>query len=116
MKLTVGQLVAVQSIGLFAGSFAEAQQPGQTFRVGLVFVATPVSQMAGPEPAHPSVRAFLHEMRRLGHVEGRNLIFERRSAEGRADRFDAILADLFHLEMDVIVTAGADLPRKRRSG
>ncbi len=111
MKLIVGKLVAILSVGLFAGALAEAQQPGQIFRVGLVFVSAPVSQMAGPEPAHPSARTFLHEMRRLGYVEGRNLIFERRSAEGQPDRFDGILADLFRLKMDVIVTAGNDLPR-----
>ena len=96
MKLTVGKLAAVLSIGLFAGSLAEAQQTGQVFRVGLVFVAAPVAQMAGPEPTHPSARAFLHEMRRRGYIEGRNLVFEPRSAEGRADRFDGIFADLFN--------------------
>jgi putative ABC transport system substrate-binding protein len=51
-------------------------------------------------------------------VEGKNFVFERRSAEGIAERFDHILADLLRLKMDVIVTAGNDLPRlaKRMTG
>jgi len=96
---------------LFGGARAEAQESQRTYRVGLVFVASPISQMLGPEPVHPSVRAFLHEMRRRGYVEGKNLVFERRSAEGLIERFDGILAELLDLKMDVIVTAGNDLPR-----
>jgi putative ABC transport system substrate-binding protein len=96
---------------LLAAPLAHAQRPGHTHRVGLVFVASPISQMTGPEPAHPSVRAFLHELGRRGYVEGRNLVFERRSAEGRVDRLDDLVAELLRLKMDVIVTAGNDLPR-----
>jgi putative ABC transport system substrate-binding protein len=59
--------------------------------------------MLGAEQVHPSVRAFLHELRRRGYVEGENLLLERRSAEGRVE--------LLRLNMDVIVTAGNDLPR-----
>ena len=46
-------------------------------------------------------------MRALGYVEGQNLIFERRSAEGRPERFGDIVAELVQLKADVIVTAGA---------
>ena len=111
MKLRAGPMVVAVMLVLLAGPVAHAQHPGETYRVGLVFVASPISQMAGPEPVHPSVRAFLHEMRRLGYVEGRNLVFERRPAEGQIDRLDDLLADLLRLNMDVIVTAGNDLPR-----
>ena len=96
---------------LFVPSLAEAQQPRATYRVGLVFVASPIAQMLGAEPVHPSVRAFLHELRRRGYVEGENLVFERRSAEGKAERIDGILQELLRLKMDVIVTAGNDVPR-----
>jgi putative ABC transport system substrate-binding protein len=104
-------LVVALSLVLLTAPRAQAQPPGPVYRVGLAFVASPIAQMAGPDPVHPSVRAFLHEMRRRGYVEGKNFVFERRSAEGIAERFDDILADLLRLKMDVIVTAGNDLPR-----
>jgi putative ABC transport system substrate-binding protein len=45
-------------------------------------------------------------LRLLGYVEGQNLILERRSAEGRFERFGAIVSELVSLKADVIVTAG----------
>jgi putative tryptophan/tyrosine transport system substrate-binding protein len=84
---------------LFVPSLAEAQQPRPVYRVGLVFVASPIAQMLGTEPTHPSVRALLHELRRRGYVEGENLVFERRSAEGKAERIDGILHELLRLKI-----------------
>ena len=43
-------------------------------------------------------------LRALGYVEGQNLILERRSAEGRVERFGDIVAELVRLKADVIVT------------
>jgi putative ABC transport system substrate-binding protein len=114
VRLLAKALVVALSLVLPSAPLAHAQPPGPVYRVGLAFVASPIEQMAGPEPVHPSVRAFVHEMRRRGYIEGKNLVFERRSAEGIAERFDHILADLLRLKMDVIVTAGNDLPRLAR--
>ena len=83
-----------------------AQQPGKVYRVGLILTTSPVSEMAGPNPVHPLVRAFLHTLRSLGYVEGQNLVFERRSAEGKFERFAEIVAELVRLKTDVIVTVG----------
>jgi ABC-type uncharacterized transport system substrate-binding protein len=60
--------------------------------------------MAGPEPVHAALKAFLLGMRALGHVEGQNLIVERRSAEGQYERFGDIVAELVRLKVDVILT------------
>jgi hypothetical protein len=62
--------------------------------------------MAGPAPIHPLVKAFVEALRNLGYVEGHNLVVERRSAEGRFERFGKILAELVGGKVDVIVTAG----------
>src|SRR5713101_876937 len=86
----------------------EAQQAGKVYRVGLIFTTSPVSEMAGPEPVHPLARAFVRGLRALGYVEGQNLILDRRSAEGRYERFGDIVAELVRLKADVIVTV-ADL-------
>jgi putative tryptophan/tyrosine transport system substrate-binding protein len=48
-------------------------------------------------------------LRRLGYVEGENLILERRSAEGHFERYHEIIADLVRLDVDVIVTVGESM-------
>jgi hypothetical protein len=78
----------------------EAQQAGKVYRVGLVFTTAPVSEMIGPDPVHPLVRSFLDELRTLGYVQGRNLVFEPRSAEGKFERFREILEGLVRLNAD----------------
>jgi putative tryptophan/tyrosine transport system substrate-binding protein len=102
--------------GIFVVPFAaEAQQVGKIYRVGLIAAGSPVSEMAGPEPAHPWIRVFVHSLRALGYVEGQNLILERRSAEGHNERFGDIVAELVSLKADVIVTVSgpAALAAKR---
>ena len=64
-----------------------AQQAAKVYRVGLVANAAPVSELAGPDPAGLTFRAFVHGLRALGYVEGQNLVLERRSAEGKSGRF-----------------------------
>ena len=89
----------------------QAQQVGKVHRVGLIFTTSPVSEMVGSEPVHPSARAFVQGLRALGYVEGKNLILERRSAEGRFERFGDIVAELVRLKTDVIVAPGDVAPR-----
>ena len=80
---------------LFAAQLnANVQQAHKVRRVALIASTTPVAEMAGPEPLNPFTRAFLHELRVLGYIEGRNLIIERRSAEGRPERYSEIAAEL----------------------
>jgi putative ABC transport system substrate-binding protein len=45
-------------------------------------------------------------LRDLGYVEGRNILIEYRWAEGKYERFPALIAELIALKVDVIVTAG----------
>jgi putative ABC transport system substrate-binding protein len=96
---------------LAAPRAAEAQQVGKVYRVGLIVSTSPVSEMAGSEPIHPSIRAFVQGLRALGYVEGQNLILERRSAEGRFERFGDIVTELVRLKTDVIVAPGDLIPR-----
>ena len=69
-------------------------QSSKVYRVGLALTTSPLSEMAGPDPIQPSVRAFVHGLRDLGYVEGQNLILERRSAEGHPERYREIFEDL----------------------
>jgi putative ABC transport system substrate-binding protein len=84
---------------------AKAQPAGKVYRVGLVLSPSPLSVMVGPNPPHPHVRAFLQGLRDRGYVEGKNIIIERRSGEGRVERLRQVPAELVRLQMDVIVVA-----------
>ena len=99
--------IVALSGGLLAGPLAaEAQLAGKVWRIGLVFTTAPVDQMSGLRPVHPLVRSFLDELRALGYVQRRNLVFEPRSAEGRFERFREILEGLVSLKVDVLVVNG----------
>ena len=45
-------------------------------------------------------------LRDLGYVEGKNLVIERRWADGKYERFNELAAELVRLKVDVIVTTG----------
>jgi len=49
-------------------------------------------------------REFRQGLRDLGYVEGENIRFEFRSAEGHLDRLPELAAELVRLKVDVIVT------------
>jgi putative ABC transport system substrate-binding protein len=55
----------------------------------------------------PRIGAFLQGLRDLGWIEGRNLLFEWRFAEGQLKRLAELAADLARTGVDVIVTAAA---------
>jgi putative ABC transport system substrate-binding protein len=85
--------------GLFSPVTAEAEQATKIARIG--YLAT---NLAGTPPA--SHVAFLEGLRDLGYVEGRNVVIEYRVAEGKVERFPALLAELIALKVDVIVAPG----------
>lgn len=80
---------------------ARAQQPIKIYRIG--FLASDPTI-----PAQPAGQAFLDGLRESGLVEGKNIIIERRFAEGRIDRFDSLAAELVRLKLDVMVTSSAE--------
>ena len=49
---------------------------------------------------------FFAKLTELGYVEGKNLLVERRPAEGHPDRLPDLAAELVRAHVDVIVTAG----------
>ena len=73
---------------------AEAQAQSKIYRIGEL--------TARPGLRRPS-EAFPRAIRELGYVEGKNIAFELRSAEGRPDRFPALADELVRLKVDVLV-------------
>jgi putative ABC transport system substrate-binding protein len=63
--------------------------------------------MGGLEPADPTTRVFVHALRDFGLVDGRNIVIERRSAEGQPSRFPALMREMVKLDVEVIVTFGS---------
>lgn len=60
----------------------------------------------GPDPVDENVRAFVHGLRDLGLVDGRDIVVERHSIQGRIDRVAAVMQELVKRGVDVIVTEG----------
>jgi putative ABC transport system substrate-binding protein len=52
-----------------------------------------------------SERAFRQGLRDLGYVDGKNIVFEVRYAEGKRDRIPGLVAELVQLKVDLIATA-----------
>jgi ABC-type uncharacterized transport system substrate-binding protein len=77
---------------------AEAQQPKKVPRIGWV------SESSDPNTPGPQVEAFRHGLRDLGYVEGKNMRFEYRYAEGKTDRLPSLVAELVQLKVDVLVS------------
>ena len=84
---------------LLAGPLAAgAQRPEHMFRLGMLFPLTPA-----PSETKSSAILIPAALRELGYVEGRNLIVERRYAEGKVDRFAGLARELVGLHVDVIL-------------
>ena len=85
---------------------ARAQKPDKVYRIAFVSPVRPVSEMI---ETNPDYGIFFKELRRLGYVEGRNLVALRFSAEGDTARYDPIISDVVSASPDVIFTADNSL-------
>src|SRR5439155_7828409 len=78
---------------------ANAQQTGKIFRIGYLDTSTASGSAV-------LVEAFRQELSKLGWIEGKNIAFEYRFAEGKIDRAPELAADLVRLKVDLIVVPG----------
>ena len=70
-------------------------QPSKVARIGVLYMG-----LADSESFKKELREGLHE---LGYLEGQNISFEFRSAEGKLDRLPELASELVRLKVDVIV-------------
>jgi putative ABC transport system substrate-binding protein len=77
---------------------ARAQPASRRYRIGVL--DTSARQLNG------NFMVLQRALRELGYVEGQNLSFEYRSADGRNESFPALAGELARLDVDVIVTRG----------
>ena len=91
--------LSMVALALAVSGIAEAQHRQRIYRIGYL---SPQGQ------SRESVRAeeIKLALRERGYVEGQNITFEYRHAEGKLDRLREFAAELVRLNVDVIVVAG----------
>lgn len=97
MNLTRFALLALlAAVATVTSGTSEAQQAAKVYRVGALFNRVP----------GPDFELLKKELARLGYVEGANVIFEPRFAEGKLDRLPGFAAELVAMNVDVIAAYG----------
>jgi len=81
----------------------KAQQLGKVRRIAYLTAASPSAMATWTE-------AFREGLRDFGYVEGKNIIIEWRSAEGKAAGLPGLAAELVRLNVAVIVTEAQHQP------
>ena len=76
-----------------------AARAQSAYRIGVLETTSAVLNAANFD-------ALRQGLRQHGYVEGQNLVIEYRSADGRAERFPDLAAELVRLNVDLIVTRG----------
>ena len=102
LGLLVGRTAFIVSLALAilaAALPAAAQPPAKEFRVGHLFGGGRTPDGLPPGPLREGLRD-------LGYVEGRNVTYEARFAEGKLDRLPNLAAELVRVKVDVIVAQG----------
>ena len=76
---------------------AEAQDPKRVPRIG--FVTTE----GDPKTPGPQLEGFRRGLRDLGYIEGKNILLELRSDEGKTEQIPTLVSELVKLKVDVLV-------------
>jgi putative tryptophan/tyrosine transport system substrate-binding protein len=76
-------------------SFVIAQAPSRLWKIGVL-----------ANESWPPLEGLRHGLRDLGYVEGKTHLFVYRFAQGRAEQFPALAAELVNLPVDLIVSWG----------
>src|SRR4051812_3108659 len=85
---------------------SQAQQAAKAARIGFL---SPGS--LGSPDGQAFLVAFRQGLHELGHVEGRDFVFEQRAAEGKFERLPDLAAELVRLPVDIIIAAATPATR-----
>jgi len=95
-------------IGRCCLGYRPCAERGKVYRIAVVHPSHPVPTLTETSFS-PGVRAIFTELRRLGYVEGKNILIERYSGEGRAAHYPDLARDVVRGNPDVIIAIGNDL-------
>jgi putative ABC transport system substrate-binding protein len=98
-------ICCVAAGAVLASARAAGQRADRLPRVALVY-GTSRAEITGTDPADPRTRAFVHGLRDIGLIDGRNIVVERRSVDGQPERLPALMREVVDAGVDVIVTFG----------
>src|SRR5712692_6771663 len=87
---------------------AEAQPPTKLPRVGYLSDESGSLGFASFEP-------LAKGLRELGYLEGRNIVFENRYADGKTEVLSGLAAELVRIKVDVIVAVGTPATRAAKN-
>jgi putative ABC transport system substrate-binding protein len=82
---------------------AQAQQTGKVYRIAFAHPTVPVADQNQASKRSVLVPAIFEELTRLGYVEGRNLLIERYSGEGRSERYPDLARQIVSRNPDLII-------------
>jgi putative ABC transport system substrate-binding protein len=87
---------------------ASAQQPGKVYHIGFLSLLSPPapSKTDGQQPSL-FFQPFWQEMRKLGWIEGQNMVMEERWADMQFERMPALATELVERKVDLIVAAAS---------
>jgi putative ABC transport system substrate-binding protein len=91
---------------LLAVALAAAQPLAKVPRLGVLLSGSPPAPSSPSVPFIQRVPEFGQGLRDLGYVEGENITFAYRYAEGNLDRLPDLAAELVHLPVDMLLAAG----------
>jgi putative ABC transport system substrate-binding protein len=94
-------------LAVAATGSARAAERKSSQRIAIVSSSLPVEKMT--EASGPLFEELFNELRRLGYVEGDNLVIERYSGEGRAARYPELAGDVVRRNPDVIIAFANNL-------
>ena len=102
MKKTTLLSIIVVAVQLTVVVIADAQQPKKVPLIGYLSNVGPASESA-------RAAGLWLALRERGYIEGKNIAFEERYAEGNRG-YPELAAELVRLKVDIIVVAGGNVP------
>ena len=82
---------------------AQAEQTKKVYRIAFAHPTAPVADQNQASKGSLTIPAVLEELTRLGYVEGRNLLIERYSGEGRAAHYPDLARQIVSRNPDLII-------------
>ena len=97
--MTLSHVLSLTLVFFFTSPLpSNAQQPTKgPPRIGAIFT------IGTPDTPSPTYEAYKQGLRDLGYIEGKNIILERRYAEGRLDRMAPFVQEFVQQKVDIIL-------------
>jgi putative ABC transport system substrate-binding protein len=95
-EFIAGLLVAATTVR------TQAQQSEKVYHIAIVHPSAAVADLS--ETGTPRFVAFFKELRRLGYVEGQNIVVERYSGAGRTEHYSELASEVVGQKPDLILT------------